>query len=181
MGNRPLARIASALLLVLVCSPAFIASASDDDEVARAMDNARLGALLNRLDLEVRGEPGFWQLVYESTPALVVTDEAADRMRIMIEVADAEELPRAELYRLLQANYESALDARYAVAHGKVWSVFIHPLSPLTERQLRLAIAQTYNVAFTFGDTYSGGLFEFNGGDRRRKAIEDLLAPKTPT
>jgi len=35
----------------------------------------------------------------------------------------------------MQANFDSALDARYAIAKGKLWSAFIHPLSELNEEQ----------------------------------------------
>ena len=96
-------------------------------------------------------------------------------MRIMIPVSDADDLPKDVLYRMLQANFESALDARYAVAQGLVWVAYIHPLSPLTEGQLLLALAQTYNAAETFGTSYSGGLFQFGGGDHRSEVFDDIL------
>ena len=54
----------------------------------------------------------------EERTVLVVTDERAARMRIMTEVADAGKIEPARLYRILQANFDSALDARYAVAKG---------------------------------------------------------------
>ncbi len=31
----------------------------------------------------------------------------------------------------MQANFDTALDARYAIAKGALWSTFIHPLSDL--------------------------------------------------
>ena len=48
-----------------------------------AFDNERLGRLLSRVDEAMTGEPGFWQLNVEGRPVLVVTDEAANRMRII--------------------------------------------------------------------------------------------------
>lgn len=139
------------------------------------MNNARLGELLLALDPNVSGRAGNWLVTFQDTSAQVLTDERADRMRIMIPIADAKELGPEELYRLLQANYESALDARYAIAQELVWVTFIHPLSPLTEGELLLALAQTYNAAATFGTSYSGGLFQFGGGDNNRSEIFDNI------
>jgi len=93
----------------------------------------------------------------------------------MIPIADASDLKTDVLYRMLQANYESALDARYAIAQGLVWVVYIHPLSPLTEGELLLSLAQTYNAADTYGTSYSGGLFQFGGGDNRSEVFDDIL------
>ena len=139
------------------------------------MDNARLGELLQALDPTMSGREGNWVITFKETSAQVLTDERADRMRIMIPIADASDLEADVLYRMLQANYESALDARYAIAQGLVWVAYIHPLSPLTERQLLLALAQTYNAAETYGTSYSGGLFQFGGGDNRSETFDDIL------
>ena len=76
--------------------------------------------------------------------------------------------------RLMQANFDSALDARYAVAQGRLWGVFIHPLSPLERDQFLSGIAQTINLARTYGQTYSGGANVFGGGDLNR-IYQDLL------
>lgn len=139
------------------------------------MTNDRLGQLLGRLDPSLSGRSGNWVITFKDTSAQVLTDERADRMRIMIPIADASDLDADVLYRMLQANYESALDARYAIAQGLVWVAYIHPLSPLTEGELLLALAQTYNAAATFGSSYSGGLFQFGGGDNRSDVFDDIL------
>ena len=133
--------------------------------VEPAMDNQRLGEILTRIDPNVAGRPGLWTIEFEGLGATIVTDENADRMRVVIPVAEVDELEREHLLRLMQANYESALDARYAIAQGYVWSAFIHPLSSLREADLVSAIAQTYNAAFTYGTSFSSGVFNFNGGD----------------
>ncbi|MEO0425337.1 MAG: hypothetical protein AAF184_23575, partial [Pseudomonadota bacterium] len=69
------------------------------------------------------------------------------------------------LRRLLQANFDTALDARYAIARDTLWATFIHPLSPLTEDQLLSAISQTLSIALTYGSTFSSGVWAFGGGD----------------
>ncbi|MEM1231795.1 MAG: hypothetical protein AAGI15_14725 [Pseudomonadota bacterium] len=142
---------------------------------AAPMTKARLGALLRQLDPDLTGQPGNWVVRVQGKAAQVITDERADRMRIMLPVDDAARLDEDALYRLLQANFESALDARYAVANGLVWSVYIHPLSPLTSRQLSLALAQTYNAAATYGTTFSSGLFQFGGGDNRDQIFDEII------
>jgi len=149
-----------------------------DDEtvsVARPMTNDSLGALLKELDPGVSGQIGNWVVTFQDISAQILTDETADRMRVMIPIADAGELEADALYRMLQANFESALDARYAIANDLVWVTYIHPLSPLTETELVLALAQTYNAAATYGSSYSGGLFHFGGGDHRSEIFNDIL------
>ena len=129
------------------------------------MDNQRLGTLLEKIATNVEGGTGYWKLTYQGLEAQIITDENADRMRIIIPLAEAGELNAEQLTRLMQANFESALDARYAVAQGFVWSTFIHGLSTLSEEELISGLAQTFNVAFTYGTSFSSGLFNYGGGD----------------
>jgi hypothetical protein len=79
--------------------------------------------------------------------------------------------------RLMQANFDSALDARYAVANGRLWGVFIHPLSPLEKNQFLSGLVQTVTVARTYGTGYTSGGAVFGGGDSNeiyRKLFEEL-------
>lgn len=57
--------------------------------------------------------------------------------------------------RLLQANYHSALDPRYAVEDGELVAAFLHPLSTLSEDQFYSALQQVTEMAWTFGTSYS--------------------------
>lgn len=163
-GSAQLAGLGLALFVVLVLG-ANSARGSDAPLPTGQMTNERLGNILQRLDPQLRGGPGNWIVRFAEQTAQVVTDASADRMRIMVPIADAKALNKEQLYRIMQANFESALDARYAVAEGTVWSVFIHPLGALEEDELVSAIAQTFNAAQTFGGSYSSGLFSFGGGD----------------
>ena len=86
-------------------------------------------------------------------------------MRAMVPIRSADGLSTQELERVLQANFDSALDARYAIAQGKLWSVFIHPLSPLERDQFLSGLAQTITVARTYGQSYSGRATFFVNGD----------------
>jgi hypothetical protein len=51
------------------------------------------------------------------------------------------------------------------VAEGRVWAVFLHPLSPLDDAQLVSGIGQTVNIALTYGTLYSSGAGQFGRGD----------------
>lgn len=139
------------------------------------MTNRRLGQLLETLDPNLKGEPGNWVLTIQDVNAFVITDSNADRMRILIPITDATDLSQEQLVRIMQANFESALDARYAIAQDTLWSAYIHPLSPLTSTQLISAIAQTYNAAATFGESYSSGMFMYGGGDNRDDVYDEII------
>lgn len=174
-------RYFTSLLLLVLATFAQPSSAGSQDEPATSdsmtkqkMTNKRMGAFLLAIDPDLAGSSGNWQLKVRQLPVYVITDENADRMRIMIPIASAADLDADELYRLMQANFESALDARYAIADKLIWSAYIHPLSPLDGDQLASALAQTYNVAATFGEEYSSGLFSFGGGDNAREVFDEI-------
>lgn len=143
------------------------------------MDNAGLQKMIEKLDPEMIGQPGHWQLRVEGLSVNVITDERADRMRIMIPIKSVEGMSARDMLRILQANFDSALDARYAVAKGILWGTFIHPLSPLTEKEFLLALGETVNIVLSYGSTYSSGVLIFGGGDsgdlRQKKLLEDLI------
>lgn len=104
---------------------------------------------------------------------LIVHDVTRNRMRIVSPIAPSGLLDEELLMRMAQANYDSALDARYAVADGLLWSVFIHPLGSLQKEDFISAIAQVVTAAETFGTTYTSGAMIFGGGDS--SALHDEL------
>ena len=61
----------------------------------------------------------------------------------------------------MEANFHSALDARYAISDGILWAAFIHPLQELTKDQVISAISQVYSTVQTFGTYYSSGELSF--------------------
>lgn len=144
------------------------------------MTVTRMGEIITQLDPEVHQvRQGSWRFTIESTPVFVVTDETHNRMRIMVAIRPAVDMTADEVMRVMQANFDSALDARYAVAREVLWSAFIHPLRTLHDKQFITAIGQTVNLAHTYGTTYSSGLLTFGGGDSnaliRRELIDKLL------
>jgi len=143
------------------------------------MTNKHLGELIRRLDENVEGRPGFWQLKVEGIVVNVITDKKADRMRIITPIEESENLDKKMLYRLMQSNFDSALDARYSIAKEILWGTFIHPLSSLGDEEFLSALGQVVNLAESYGTTYSSGALLFQGGDsegiRRRDLINKLI------
>ena len=144
-----------------------------------AMSNQHLGEIIKRLDNKAGGQPGFWTFSIEGKVLRVITDEKANRMRIIAPIIKSDELKKQDLYRLMQANFDTALDARYAIAKGVVWSSYLHPLKSLTDKDFITAVGQVVNLVSTYGSSFSSGLLFFNGGDskglQRRKLIDELL------
>ena len=128
----------------------------------------RLAAIVIALDPQAVARGAALEFTLEDIPVIVIADPRADRMRAMVPIASAEGLTEADLMRMMQANFDSALDARYAVAHGRLWGVFIHPLSPLEKDQFLSGLVQTITVARTYGTAYTGGGAVFGGGDSNR-------------
>ncbi|MCZ6664709.1 MAG: type III secretion system chaperone [Gammaproteobacteria bacterium] len=139
------------------------------------MSNQRIGELLANLDLDLSGDDGFWRLVIDGRTVMIITDENADRMRIIVPVTAAEALSEDLLVRVMQANFDSALDARYAIAKDTLWSAYIHPLRSLDDKEFLLGLGQAVNLANTFGKDYSSGLLIFGGGDSRGIREKELL------
>lgn len=142
------------------------------------MTQDRLFEILRDIDPESRQEGAAIQLTLDEIPLVVIVDARADRMRAMVPIRSADTMDKDELHRLLQANFDSALDARYAIARGRLWGVFIHPLAALERRELLSGLIQTINVARSYGQTYSGGASVFGGGDSNEiydRLLQELL------
>ncbi len=164
-------------------------TAQDRDESSSApalnsnpMTAERLGELIRGIDEEAEASGPVWAFRVADLEVVVIYDVSADRMRIIIPIGPVEDIPKDELVRVMQANFDSALDARYAIANGKLWAVFIHPLSELSDEEFLVGLGQTANVVLTYGTTYSSGLLIFGGGDSaemQRNLIEELRKNRT--
>ncbi len=156
-------------------------------EQAGPMTVERLNDLIFLLDENAERTANSWVFRINDLPLTVVSDPAADRMRMVIGIAEADSLTPELLERLMQANFDSALDARYSLAQDILWSTYIHPLSSLTTDEFISGLTQTMNLALTYGTSYSSGLFTFGGGDSgdiiQREELNRLLKgnPGQPT
>ena len=129
------------------------------------MDNQDIDAFVRKtgmgLEAVFRPPIAVWEGAVCGYPMFVQTQEDANRMRIVVFIAEADDLEEDELSVLMEANYHSALDARYALADGYLVSAFIHPLAELTATQFTLGLYQALHCAETRGTTYSGGTLVF--------------------
>lgn len=156
----------------------FLATSVTAQENEAAMTGERMTAILRAIDPDAVQRGITTELTIDDVPIMVVVDERADRMRAMVPIRSAEGIEPEELQRMMQANFDTALDARYAVAQGRVWGVYIHPLGALEREQLVSGLIQTVNLARSYGQSYTGGAQHFGGGDSNgiyRDLLEELL------
>ncbi|MEM1070847.1 MAG: hypothetical protein AAGI63_18220 [Planctomycetota bacterium] len=128
-----------------------------------SFDNQALRELLREHADELDGEDGFWHVRFMDRTLTVLTDESHDRMRIITPVIEASEVDLELAIVLLHANFDRALDARYALSGDYLWSAFIHPLSPMNGRLLLSALRQVATLTENFGTTFSSGELTFGG------------------
>ena len=167
-------------LTIILIFLSFSAQAESlENQADPQMNNQVMGKLIKRLDKKAEGKPGFWAFTVQGIKLRVITDERANRMRIISPIVKSAELNKDQLYRLMQANFDSALDARYSIAKGAVWSTYLHPLSELSAEEFITAVGQVVNLVSTYGSSFSSGLLIYQGGDRkdreRRNLIDKLL------
>ena len=154
-------------------------AAKSAPEMQAALD--AMGEVIMALDADAERTGNNWQFTLEERIMLAVTDTSAGRMRVITPIAPVDALPEDALMRLMQANFDTALDARYAVGQGLVWGAFIHPLDSLTTRDFASGVLQTHTLAETFGTTFSSGALNYGGGDsgaiieeQLRELLEEL-------
>lgn len=102
-----------------------------------------------------------WTFQAGPHPVLIQTQASANRMRIVSYIAEQPDVEPNQLIEMLEANYHSALDARYGLADGYVVAAFLHPFKELDGNQFVLGLYQVISCAETFGTYYSGGTMVF--------------------
>lgn len=112
----------------------------------------------------INQEKGYIVFMYRKTKMALISDVTHDRMRIIAPITEYPALTSEIKDAVMESNFRLALDARYAVSNGTLYSAYIHPLSPLTKQELESALGQVSKLALTFGSTYSSGELSFNGG-----------------
>lgn len=137
-----------------------------------AMNNALLGALLDDRLTALEGEPGQWQARIDDWTLYVFADEDHDRVRIMVPVAEIGPRDVELLMVALSANFDRALDAKYAMKDGILWATFLHRLSWVTEEELDDAIEQVLTLAQNTGTTFTSTELVFGGGGQEDHADE---------
>jgi hypothetical protein len=147
---------------LLVTAFATLACASDPVEPERPrMTRADLEEALRAIDPEASGRPGAIELTYNGVKMACISDTTFGRMRLVAPIGGAAELTPTQVGAILEANYHSALDARYALSQGILYAAFIHPLGPLTPEEILSAVRQVSNLVLTFGSSYSSGELQY--------------------
>ena len=149
--------------------------AEPEVEVAPTIEAAaELLAIVTAIDEEALLTGNGATFTIDDTMVTLVFDVNADRMRLFSQIQPSDGLSGPQLRRLMQANFDTALDARYAVAQGQLWSTFMHRLTTLTQEDFVSALAQTVTLVKTSGTTFSSGAMSFGGGDSNAE-IQKLL------
>ena len=131
--------------------------------ISPTMNNSRLDSLIREVGDVQEEHSGYWRFEYRERVVLVMTDESHNRMRIMTPVAEVTELEESIWLIALTANFDRALDARYAVNGEYLWSAYIHPLRQLNDDQFLDGLDQVVTLADNFGTSFSSSDLVFGG------------------
>lgn len=135
-----------------------------------ATDTTDVGRWFREVASGVQGPPGRWSGTVRGRQVMVLADPAHDRFRVLSPLEKAGVVSEAGLRRMLEANFSSTMDSRYAIWRNRVWSVYVHRLGSLDRNRFRNAVRQVVTLAATYGGSYSAGGMEFGtqqegGGD----------------
>ncbi len=122
-----------------------------------------LKLILAREATIVKEEGNMVQYSVDQLPIYLIVDPAANRMRLMAPIIEEKDLNEQDLKALIKANFDRALDAKYAVSDGVLWSVYAHPLRELYKDQLIDAFNQVRNLVYNYGTTYASTTMLFGG------------------
>src|SRR5689334_1942349 len=120
-----------------------------------SMTTTAMEKLLQSYLTDLEGEKGFWRGNRDEVPVFVFSDDEHDRMRLMAPIGVVEELDPDLLHVLLQANYDRALDARYAMRNKELWAVVVHPLATLATDDLPSMFDQVVMLVKNTGTTFA--------------------------
>lgn len=147
------------LLFVVVFM--FIGGCSIPDKNSMTQDEMEK-IVIDNVEL-IEQKKGYVVFKYKKVKMALISDVKHDRMRIIAPITDYSELTAEQKDIIMESNFHRALDARYAVGNGVLYSAFIHPISPLTRKELVGALNQVSTLALTYGSSYSSGSLSFGG------------------
>jgi len=148
-------------------------SAAPSEPVPRStMSMDKIKEIIAKIDEAVEEENGNLTFHYDGAPLMLISDETVDRMRIVSPVIEASQMTQEQIVASLISNYHLALDARYAIGGGILYSAYIHPLADLTEKQLVSAVRQVASLRNTFGQGYSSGELSFGAQSGNKERVD---------
>ena len=154
----------SLVVLCLILVPSVSFSAGEE------MTLKRMESIVKEMATESEGKNGQVKFMFQNLEMLLVSDPVRNRMRIIAPIARYADLEKIHIDAAMASNFHLALDARYAVRGGVLYSAYIHPLKELTEEQVKSAVRQVSNLALTFGTQYTSGEMTF-GLKKKEKPI----------
>ena len=131
----------------------FAASLSGE-ESRSTVSAAQVGDFLQEIAVDVTGEEGQWTARYRGARILVFAVEKHGRMRIMAPITSTDSIGESEMRILLDANYARALDAKFAIQDGVVWSLFNRPLAGLDRETFIDGADQVVTLRKNYGTSY---------------------------
>lgn len=141
------------------------------------MTNEKLDTIITVVSDSIEGSSGRWQFTIKNVLFVCLTDASNNRMRIISPIAEASAVDNDALRAAMIANFHTALDVKYAISENILWSVFIHPLKELSEKQVKDAISQVYYANVNFGTTYASTALIFPG---KEEDHDEKPAKKAP-
>ena len=135
--------------------------------VSAPMSQESLALYIEEIAGSAKISPNVLEFEYRGISIACIYDTAHDRMRLIAPITKRDAVDATHLEFMLTANFHTALDARYALSSGIVYSAFLHPMSTLTHEQLESAIRQVSALARNFGTSYSSDelLFGVESGE----------------
>ena len=130
------------------------------------MDQTRMEMLFGDEVDAIVGPPGAIQTRLDNVPLYLISDAENDRMRLIAPIARLDRLDPRVVPVLLDANFDSTRDARYALSDGVIYSIYLHRISTLSPTDLKSAVGQVVSLVKTFGTTFSSGVSDLGGPSR---------------
>ena len=84
-------------------------------------------------------------------------------MRLLAPVIEKSKLKNKDMVTLMEANFNRALDAKYALFNDQLWSVFAHPLKELESDHIVSTLYQVKALVENYGTPYSSADVVFKG------------------
>ena len=136
----------------------------------KKFSNKNIDKIIRGLTSKVEGKNGQWRLSYQNRTLVILTDEKHNRMRIMSPITTVDKLTPEIMAIMLAAHFHRALDVKYAISNGYLWSLYMHPLAELDRHQFIDALNQVVALANNFGSTYASSNLSFGEQQNPQKA-----------
>ena len=124
------------LAVVIFPSAAGISAQEGPPTPPPRMTGSMLEEIIREAATDFRIENTVMEFKYRDVAMACIFDRAQNRMRIIAPITAVSELSPKEIGIILEANFHSALDGRYATSNGVLYAAYIHPLSMLQRKEL---------------------------------------------